>query len=75
MRTANMQSISACQAAGGNWILEAKQLATRVPSMVIPEEFNVLLNPNCSAYEALAWSESRPFRFDPRLFATEPYTL
>jgi hypothetical protein len=52
-----------------------KQLAVRVPSAVISEEFNVLLNPNHAAYGSLVWSEPRLFRFDPRLFAAEPYTL
>lgn len=75
MGAGNMQSISACQAVGGDWIRDAKQLAVRVPSVVIPEEFNVLVNPNHNAYDALVWSEPRPFRFDPRLFVAEPYTL
>lgn len=34
-----------------------------------------LLNPNHRSYSALAWSEPRPFHFDPRLFAAEPQTL
>jgi hypothetical protein len=42
---------------------------------VIPEEFNVLLDPNHPAYATLAWSDPRPFYFDPRLFAAEPQTL
>jgi len=46
-----------------------------VPSVVIPEEFNVLLNPSHTAYVALVWTEPRPFYFDPRLFVAEPYTL
>lgn len=75
MATENMQSISACQAVGGAWIRNVKELAVRVPSVVIPEEFNVLLNPTHTAYDALVWSEPRPFFFDPRLFTAEPYML
>jgi RES domain-containing protein len=26
-------------------------------------------------YDALRWSDARPFRFDPPLFVAEPYTL
>lgn len=38
-------------------------------------EFNVLLNPMHQEYAALIWSQQRAFRFDPRLFASEPRTL
>ena len=51
------------------------QLAIQVPSIVIPEEFNILLNPNHAHYRDLAWSEPLPFRFDPRLLTAEPQTL
>lgn len=68
-------SVSACQDAGEAWIRERRQLAIRVPSVIIAEEFNVLLNPHHVAYESVIWSEPRPFHFDPRLFAAEPQTL
>ena len=47
----------------------------QVPSVLIPEESNVLLNPNHADYFGLTWTEPQPFRFDPRLFALEPLTL
>lgn len=68
-------SISACQDAGEAWIRERTQLAIRVPSVIIPEEFNALLNPHHATYESVIWSEPHPFHFDPRLFAAEPQTL
>ena len=68
-------SVGDCQAVGAAWIAGGKQLAIRVPSVVIQEEFNVLLNPNHPVYAALVWSTPRPFYFDPRLFAAEPQTL
>jgi RES domain-containing protein len=68
-------TVSACQAAGEEWIRRGEQLAVRVPSVIIAEEFNVLLNPGHSAYESVIWSEPRAFRFDPRLFAAEPRTF
>jgi RES domain-containing protein len=68
-------SVGACQAVGDRWITSGNALAVRVPSAVIPEEFNVLLNPNYAAYASLVWSDPRPFHFDPRLFAAEPQTL
>jgi RES domain-containing protein len=68
-------TVGACQAVGGAWIAGGSQLAIRVPSVVIREEFNVLLNPNHQAYATLVWSSPRPFYFDPRLFVAEPQTL
>jgi RES domain-containing protein len=68
-------SVSACQVLGEVWIRERTRLATRVLSVIIPEEFNILLNPGHAEYKAVIWSEPRPFRFDPRLFAAEPRIL
>lgn len=68
-------SITDCQAAGNDWICNQTQLAVRVPSVIIPEEFNVLLNPLHEGYESVQWSEPRLFHFDPRLFTAEPRTL
>jgi RES domain-containing protein len=68
-------SVSHCQAAGEAWIRERSQVAVRVPSVIIPEEFNILLNPRHEGYDSIRWSEPRPFHFDPRLFAAEPHTL
>jgi RES domain-containing protein len=67
--------VVSCQAAGLSWLRTSGQLAVQVPSVLIPEEFNVLLNPNHAGYAGLPWSEARPFRFDPRLFASEPQTF
>ena len=72
---ARVNEISSCQAAGSVWIRTAAELATAVPSVVVPEEFNILLNPVRPDYKALLWSEPRPFRFDPRLFISEPQVL
>ena len=67
--------VSSCQAAGQNWIDSCLELATLVPSVIIPEEFNILLNPGHPEYASLLWSEPQPFRFDPRLFYAEPRIL
>jgi RES domain-containing protein len=47
-------SVVACQEAGRGRLTGANQLAVRAPSAVVPEEFNVLLNPNHDGYEALS---------------------
>jgi RES domain-containing protein len=68
----DLDHVSSCQAAGRSWIDAATHLAIQVPSVVIPEEFNILLNPAHSGYAALVWSEPRAFRFDPRLSGSQP---
>lgn len=71
----DLSHVSSCQAAGQAWVDTAGQLAIQVPSVVIPEEFNVLLNPPHQEYAALVWSQQRAFRFDPRLVAAATRTL
>ena len=68
-------SILSCQAAGHAWVNAVHQLAIQVPSVIIPEGFNILRNPLHAAYNSLSWSDPQPFRFDPRLFIAEPHTL
>jgi RES domain-containing protein len=70
-----VNDIASCQAQGHSWVNAANRLAIRVPSVITPAEFNILLNPRHSAYAGLVWSDPRPFRFDPRLFIAEPQTL
>lgn len=49
------------------WATQRNELAIRVPSVVIPIEFNVLLNPTHANFNGLAWSAAEAFRFDERL--------
>ena len=70
-----LNEVVSCQAAGLSWLRMSGQLAVQVPSVLIPEEFNVLLNPNHVDYSGLVWNDPQPFRFDPRLFASEPQTF
>jgi len=74
-RMAIPAEVTACQIAGERWIREGQQLAIRVPSIIVPEEFDILVNPNHTGYAALAWSEPRPFQFDRRLFVSEPRVM
>ncbi len=68
LETENFRDLTACQIAGRLWAEMANELAARAPSAVIPEEFNVLLNPKHRDYRHLVWSNPRQFRFDIRLF-------
>jgi RES domain-containing protein len=53
---------------GKAWIVENRSLALKVPSAVIPQEHNVLLNPNHPRHQRLSVYAQEPFSFDPRLF-------
>ncbi|HUP01493.1 MAG TPA: RES domain-containing protein [Gemmatimonadota bacterium] len=52
---------------GGTWLDERRSLALRVPSVVVPREHNVLINPDHPDAETLRVTVTEPFRFDPRL--------
>lgn len=57
----------ACLAAGDEWIARGSSALLRVPSALVPEEENVLLNPRHPAAEGIHVDAVRPFSFDPRL--------
>jgi RES domain-containing protein len=52
---------------GHSWATSRRSLALLVPSVVIPVELNVLLNPIHPSYTDVVWGAPEPFRFDPRL--------
>lgn len=56
------------KAFGDRWIEEARTPVLRVPSVLVPESLNLLLNPNHPAASTLADPTHRRFAFDPRLF-------
>ena len=55
------------QVAGDEWLQEGIKPVLRIPSAVIPEEPNYLLNPRHPSFPSLKISEPEPFAFDPRL--------
>lgn len=55
------------QAIGDRWVAEGSSVLLRVPSVVAPGEFNVLLNPGHESIRKLKISALVPFRFDMRL--------
>ena len=55
------------RAIGDAWLVAAETPLLRVPSVVIPEEHNYLLNPQHPDFEKLATGEAEPFAFDLRL--------
>jgi RES domain-containing protein len=53
---------------GDRWLREGKALVMRVPSVLVREEFNYLINPVHRDITRVAATVVRDFRFDPRLF-------
>jgi RES domain-containing protein len=54
---------------GNRWATDQRSLALLVPSVVIPIEFNLLLNPLHPSFGGLAWSVPETFKFDSRLLS------
>lgn len=52
---------------GDAWIEKGRTPLLRVPSTIVPESFNLVLNPVHPAVVFLPPPISRPFGFDPRL--------
>lgn len=52
---------------GDLFLTEAIHLGLVVPSVVVPEAFNIVLNPNHPAFAAVTFTILRPFEFDSRL--------
>ena len=57
----------ATRAVGDRWINEGKSAVLRVPSAIIPEEFNYLINPHHKDFERITLLGVDPFSFDKRL--------
>ncbi len=55
------------QTLGTGWIRSQRSLLLKVPSAIIPTEFNYLINPRHQDFSRLIIGQSMPFRFDPRL--------
>ena len=59
------------QAIGDDWLRGATKPVLRVPSAIIPEEPNYLLNPSHPDFPQIAITEPERFAFDPRLIDVE----
>ena len=62
-----LPSSTAAIALGDQFLLAASHLGLMVPSAVMPEAFNIVLNPNHPAFSAVTINVVRPFEFDSRL--------
>ena len=58
------------QETGDLWLKEKKTLLMKVPSVLVPNEPNYLINPLHPDAEAIKVINIEPFEFDNRLFGT-----
>ncbi len=55
------------RAIGDDWVASGASVVLRVPSSVIPAEYNYLLNPKHPDFAKLKFGKAVPFRYDARL--------
>jgi RES domain-containing protein len=53
---------------GSKWAVSNKSLAFRVPSAVVPHEYNILINPHHPDIRHVVVGNVEPFDVDRRLF-------
>jgi RES domain-containing protein len=58
----------ATQAIGLDWVKRNETALLRVPSIIVPREFNYLLNPHHPAFAKLKVQPPVPFGFDSRMW-------
>lgn len=63
-----MPASASAQALGAAWLAGGAELGMRVPSAIVFEEANMVLNPLHPDFPQVAISIVRPFSFDSRLY-------
>lgn len=53
---------------GTRWIEHASSAVLQLPSVIIPSEFNYLLNPNHMDFKKITFGSPMPFSFDQRMW-------
>ena len=61
------QNVPHTQGLGDEWVAKGKTAVLRVPSVIIPEEFNYILNPAHKDFARIKYLRNEPFEFDTRL--------
>lgn len=64
----DLPTSAGAQEFGRQWLMSAAQLVLLVPSAIVPEATNALINPMHPAYKDIKLSIVREFTFDARMF-------
>jgi RES domain-containing protein len=57
-----------CRNLGSEWVADRRSLGLLVPSAVVEDDWNLLLNPAHSSFASLHIVEPKPFHYDERMF-------
>lgn len=60
-----------CQQLGEDWLQRGQAAVLRVPSAIIPQEWNFLINPMHPDFSSIRLIKIEPFAFDPRIKTNE----
>ncbi len=60
---------TATKKTGDAFLKQKKQLILKIPSVMMPEEFNYLLNPLHGSYKSVTVKQKRIISFDDRIFS------
>jgi RES domain-containing protein len=63
----DFQRYEICQRIGGEWLQQRRSAVLQVPSAIIPNERNYLLNPAHSDFSRINLVRTEQFVFDPRI--------
>ena len=62
----NLTNYSYCQQMGNQWLKEGSSAILKVPSVIIDEEFNYLINPQHNQFKKIKLADVEGFSFDAR---------
>ena len=60
----------AAQRVGDTWVARGSSTVLRIPSVIVPNQWNYLLNPAHADFASIVIGPRQPARFDPRLLKT-----
>lgn len=67
----SLMDLSPCQRIGDAWVSGQRSLLLRVPSVIIPEEFNYVVNMQHPDFRKVRIVRREAFLFDPRVAVRE----
>src|SRR5947207_11584777 len=64
------ENLLICRSIGNKWLMKKSSAVLRVPSVIIANEFNYLINPEHPDFKKIKLTRNEDFRFDPRIITS-----